>query len=115
MSPGPIMRAVPTTPNSTPATLFHDAFSSLVVALAMMIRAWEEKLRRGLISQNRTKEADVARRRMNIVDQFQLFNRYRLSEMFKRKDALRQADVFAAQRAALHQRSRLMPRQVRVR
>jgi hypothetical protein len=76
------------------------------MALAMMIRAWEEKLRRGLITQNRTREADVARRRMSVVDQMQLHNRYRLNEFFQAKTLIRRADSYAASRAALHQRAR---------
>ena len=79
------------------------------MALAMMIRAWEEKLRRGLIAQNRTKEADIARRRMSIIDQFQLFNRYSLNSFFETKSAVRRADALTAAQQALHIRSRLTP------
>jgi hypothetical protein len=77
------------------------------MALAMMVRAWEEKLRRGLIAQNRTREADVARRRMNIVDQYQLFNRYRLQEFFQNKTLIRSADAYAQAQHNLHVRTRL--------
>jgi hypothetical protein len=77
------------------------------MALAMMVRAWEEKIRRGLIAQNRTKEADVARRRMNVVDQMQLHNRYRITEFFARKSAVRRDAHYDAQRRALHTRARM--------
>lgn len=77
------------------------------MALAMMVRGWEEKLRRALIAQNRTKEADVARRRMNMIDQMQLHNRYRISEFFARKSEIRRQDLYAQQRRALHVRARL--------
>lgn len=77
------------------------------MSLAMMVRAWEEKLRRGLIAQNRTREADVARRRMNIVDQFQLFNRYRLSQFFENKNAVRRVDAAQLAQRELHVRARL--------
>lgn len=77
------------------------------MSLAMMVRGWEEKLRRALIAQNRTKEADVARRRMNTIDQMQLHNRYRITEFFARKSEIRRQDLYAQQRRALHVRARL--------
>lgn len=77
------------------------------ISLAMMVRAWEEKLRRGLIAQNRTKESDIARRRLNIVDQMQLHNRYRITEFFARKSEVRRQELFAAQRRSLHLRARI--------
>jgi hypothetical protein len=77
------------------------------MTLAMMVRAWEEKLRRGLIAQNRTKDADVARRRMNVVDQMQLHNRYRITEFFARKSEVRRRELYEGQRRALHIRSRM--------
>ena len=79
------------------------------MALAMMVRGWEEKLRRSLIAQNRTKEADVAKRRMSIVDQFALFNRNRLTEFFERKNQVRRTDAYERERQALHMRARLSP------
>lgn len=77
------------------------------ISLAMMVRAWEEKLRRGLIAQNRTKESDIARRRLNIVDQMQLHNRYRITEFFARKSEVRRQELYAAQRRSLHLRARI--------
>jgi hypothetical protein len=77
------------------------------MALAMMVRAWEEKVRRALIAQNRTKEADVARRRMNVIDQMQLMNRYRLTEFLDRKTSSRRAAQWEAQRLELHRRARI--------
>lgn len=77
------------------------------ISLAMMVRAWEEKLRRGLIAQNRTKESDIARRRLNIVDQMQLHNRYRITEFFARKSEVRRQELYAAQRRSLHVRARI--------
>ena len=75
------------------------------MAAAMMIRAWEEKVRRSLIAQNRTKETDIARRRMNVVDQMQLMNRYRLQEFFHRKDDIRRSVAWEESRETLHVRS----------
>ena len=79
------------------------------MTLALMCRAWEEKIRRGLVAQNRTREADVARRRMSTVDQFRLHNQYRLQEFFQRKDGVRRATAFEVARQQLHVRSRLAP------
>jgi hypothetical protein len=79
------------------------------MALAMAVRAWEEKIRRGLIGQNRTREADIARRRMSLADQFQIHNAYRLQEFFTRKDAGRRANLYEAARQQLHTRARMMP------
>jgi hypothetical protein len=73
----------------------------------MMIRAWEEKVRRALIAQNRTKEADVARRRMNVIDRMQLMNRYRLTEFLTRKTTARQQAMWELQRQQLHRISRV--------
>lgn len=77
------------------------------VALALMVRAWEEKIRRGLIAQHRTRENDVARRRMSIVDQFQLHNSYRLQEFFAQKSGIRREAATVAAQRALHMRTRL--------
>jgi hypothetical protein len=79
------------------------------MTLAMMVRAWEEKVRRSLIAQNRTKEADIARRRMNVIDQMQLMNRYRLTEFLERKNSVRQALRWEDQRQALHNLARHAP------
>jgi hypothetical protein len=76
------------------------------MSLAMMVRAWEEKVRRSLIAQNRTKEADVARRRLNVIDQMQLMNRYKLQEFFERKNGVRRALAFEAARHELHRLAR---------
>ena len=77
------------------------------MALAMGVRAWEEKLRRTLIVQNRTKEADIASRRMNIQDQYALFNRYRLNQFFERKTVIRRDVAYERARQELHIRARL--------
>lgn len=79
------------------------------MTLALMVRAWEEKIRRGLIAQNRTREADVARRRMSVVDQFRLHNQYRLQEFFGRKDGVRRATQMEIARQQLHMRARMTP------
>lgn len=79
------------------------------VALALMVRAWEEKLRRGLVAQGRTREADTARRRMNPVDQYRIFNEYSLSNFFKTKAVGRQDEIRLAAQRQLHVHTRLRP------
>ena len=79
------------------------------MALALLIRAWEEKLRRGLIAQNRTKEADVARRRMSLADQYTLFNNYRLNQFFEAKNVIRRDNAMVEAQRQLHIRSRMAP------
>ena len=77
------------------------------MALALMVRCWEEKIRRGLIAQGRTKEREQARRRMNVVDQYQLFNSYSMSSFFERKNVARRDVAMAEAQRQLHIRSRM--------
>jgi hypothetical protein len=60
-----------------------------VVALALGIRAWEERLQRTLMSQNRTKAADTAKRALSMSDQYRLFNQYHLDSLLKVKERSR--------------------------
>lgn len=71
-----------------------------VMAMAMGIRAWEQQERRGLISQGRTKEYEVAKKRLTAQDQMALMNKYQLSNMFKRKDVARALAARNASRAS---------------
>lgn len=54
-------------------------------SLAMAIRAWEEKLRRPLISGNRTKARDDETRRISAEDRFLAFNRHQLDAFMRLK------------------------------
>jgi hypothetical protein len=65
------------------------------VAVALCCRAWEEKLRRGLVALNKTRAAERARRGLAVSDQMALFQQYHLSNFFKAKAGAR----VAAQRA----------------
>jgi hypothetical protein len=58
-------------------------------ALAMGIRAWEEKIRRGQIMRNQTRQAERARASMSMADQRMLFDRYMLSDFFAQKERAR--------------------------
>jgi hypothetical protein len=71
-----------------------------VVSLAMGVRCWEERARRNLMQIRRTREADIARRRVSMVDQIKLYNDNQLSTFLAGKSAAR----LAQQRAALRQR-----------
>lgn len=62
-----------------------------VFAIALGCRAWEEKLRRGLIAGNRTKEADIARKRLSYEDRYKVFTRSTLDMFFKSKERDRMA------------------------
>lgn len=68
-------------------------------ALALGVRAWDEKIRRGLIAGNRTKEAERAKLSMRIEDQYALYTRNMLDSFFRTKAAVRNQDRMAAQRA----------------
>lgn len=59
-------------------------------ALALGIRAWDEKLRRGLNAGNRTREAERARLSASIVDQYALFSQNQLLYYLKDKERARQ-------------------------
>lgn len=69
-------------------------------ALALGIRAWDEKLRRGLIAGNRTKEAERAKLSMSVEDQWALFTRNSMQDFFKRKETTRMTQRNTAHRAA---------------
>jgi hypothetical protein len=44
-----------------------------VFSLALGVRCWDERARRGLITAKRTREYETARRRLSIIDQHQMF------------------------------------------
>lgn len=71
-----------------------------VYALAMGVRAWEEKLRLGLIAGRRTREADRARVSLSPEMRYNLFTRFQLDAMFKVKQRARLA-VRQTERRAL--------------
>lgn len=70
-----------------------------VIALAMGIRCWEERVRRTLMAGKRTREAEVAKHRMTLKDQIQLFNGSQLSDFFAVKAGQKRAAMVAAARA----------------
>lgn len=78
-------------------------------ALALGIRAWDEKLRRGLISGNRTREAERAKLSLSIEDQWALWNKNRL-DMFFSGQASRRAAIERATLRPAFRRSAPMRR-----
>lgn len=78
-----------------PGTMKDDR----VLSSAFAVHVWETGLRRMLMTQRRTREAEAARKRLSIVDQVQLYNTNQLGAFFQQKQRLR----VQAQRAALKQ------------
>lgn len=72
-----------------------------IFSLALGVRAWEEKIRRGMVAGNRTREAEVARLAISIEDQHQLWQRNTLDMFFKSKEAARMQLTRAQMRSGL--------------
>jgi hypothetical protein len=60
-----------------------------VLATALAVHYWENKIRRNLIVQRRTREADAAKRNKSVVDQVGLFNASMMEALFKQKQSQR--------------------------
>ena len=71
-----------------------------VTALAMGIRCWEERARRELLRLKRTREADTARRRLDIRDQVKMFNDNMITTFLGSKSAVRRDVITQARRQA---------------
>ena len=71
-----------------------------VVSLAMAVRCWDERVRRQLLALKRTREADTARRRLDIRDQVKMFNDNMITTYLGSRRAGRQAMVTQARRQA---------------
>lgn len=70
-----------------------------VLAMAFGVHCWEQRARRVLVPQRRTREADAAKRRLMITDQVKLFNRSQLDSMFAIKHSRRINEQRQARRA----------------
>jgi hypothetical protein len=53
-------------------------------ALAMGIRAWEDRLRRRMLQEGYTRQRDEEKRKVSPADKFQIFNRNQIESMFVR-------------------------------
>ncbi len=81
---------------SAPQSMRDDC----VLALAFGTHYWETHVRRALISQKRTREAEAARKRLSIVDQVQLFQQNTMAAFFEQKKRERVGQMMQANRAA---------------
>lgn len=70
-----------------------------VITCALGCRAWDDRARKTLIAQNRTKKADQALRARSIKDQYQIFQQSMLTDFFKSKTRVRVQAQLAARRA----------------
>lgn len=77
-----------------------DDHDDRVLALAMAVLCWEQYERRPLIAQNRTRDAEIARTRLSMQDQFSLLASHNLNRYFKGKEADRRAASLLASRMA---------------
>lgn len=71
-----------------------------VLALALAVHNWESKSQKALISQRRTREAELARKQGSVVDRVALFNRNHLDMFFKDKQGVRQQQALQLARNA---------------
>lgn len=78
-------------------------------ALALGVRAWDERIRRGLITGNRTRAAERAKLSLSIEDQWRLFETNQLANFFKIKERARTQDRWAASRAGWRDATRRPP------
>ena len=74
------------------------------VAMAFAIHCWEEKARRNLVVQRRTRLAEEARRNVTTVDQVRLYNANMMDTFFKSKNAARAMERQFAMRQAWRRR-----------
>jgi hypothetical protein len=70
-----------------------------VVALALATHCWETKIKRDLMTQKRTRESEMARKRLTISDQVFLFHQNQLEQFFKTKQVARTSVRLAAMRS----------------
>lgn len=71
-----------------------------VMALALGIHIWEQRVRKGMSSMNRTREFEVSKKRMTITDQAAMFQQNQISAFFAGKANLRKRAAISANRDA---------------
>lgn len=71
-----------------------------VMSLAMGVRCWDERARRGLISARRTRDAEEAKRRVSIRDQVSMYNQSQFEVFLAGKGRARRLQAQAASRQA---------------
>lgn len=75
-----------------------------VMAMALAVHCWEDRCRKDMMMQRRTREAEAAKARLSIQDQVYLFQQNQLSQFFAQKQASRRVDWRNAQRASWRHR-----------
>lgn len=70
-----------------------------VIAMALAIRCWEDRPRRSMATQKRTRDAEAAKKRLTIRDQAMLYNTHQITEFFNVKQRARQMAMTQARRA----------------
>lgn len=69
-----------------------------VLAAALGVHCWEEKVRRGLIASKRSRDTEEARKHLSIMNQVELFNQNNLTNFFKAKQKVRLSELAMIQR-----------------
>jgi hypothetical protein len=63
-----------------------------VIAMALAAHCWEDRCRKDMMVQRRTRESEAARQRLSITDQVYLFQQNQLSNFFSQKHAQRRVE-----------------------
>lgn len=71
-----------------------------VLALAIGIVCWEQQERKQLINLGRTREFEIAKKRLSVQDQMQLLNKFQLDRFFRTKEGARRQAAADARRNA---------------
>jgi hypothetical protein len=74
------------------------------LALAFAIHCWEEKARRQLVQQRRTRQAEEARRNVTTIDQVRMYNANMMDTFFNQKNKARAMERQFAMRQAWRRR-----------
>lgn len=69
-----------------------------VIAMALAVKYWEQTVRRVLVSQNRTRANEEAKRRMNMADVLTMFHNAQIQSFFEQKRAQRAGQLAVLRR-----------------
>jgi hypothetical protein len=71
-----------------------------VIALALCVRMWEDRIRRMMVTQKRTRDNESAKRRLSPTDRVKMFADYQIDELLNRKAGNRRREVQQVRRQA---------------
>lgn len=77
-----------------------------VIAMALAVKYWEQTVRRTMVSLNRTRANEEAKRRRNMADVLSAFHNSQLQAFFAQKQAQRGAEMAALRRQSWRHRGR---------